>query len=197
MNEVTFHGEKPQTRDLSAHREKMSDWVSKHLAAAEPARMISLEPTPEDSNGYVGESFILDVARGRPGRETDQRFLLKRKPTKHRYFPEHDFQAEFRVQEVLARDGTVPVAPVGEYEPDETILGSPFYLLGFVDGRALTDRPYYSEGVWLAELPASDQRAICISGLSALAAIHAVPIAASGAGFLHRAKPGEDQIDWN
>jgi aminoglycoside phosphotransferase (APT) family kinase protein len=197
MSEPTFHGDKPQTRDLSQYFAGMSEWVSQRLGGEDPARMSSLEPTPASANGFAGESFILEVVRGRDTRERTERYLLKRKPTQHRYFPDHDFDAEYRVQALLAKDGRVPMAPVIAYEPGPEILGSPFYLLGFVDGRPLPDQPFYYEGGWLMELPAADQRAICVAGLTALAAVHAVPLMQSGAGFLHRAKAGGKQIDWD
>lgn len=194
MKNETFYGEKPQTRDLAQYFGAMSRWVSRQLGQDEPVLMRSLEPTPISANGFAGESFILEVSRGRQRRK--ERYLLKRKPTQHVYFPDHDFEAEFRVQEAIAKIGLAPVAGVRGYEADGSILGSPFYLIDFVAGRAVPDRPLYHIDGWLAALPSKDQRAVGASGLRALAQLHSKPLNETGAGFLSRNKGGK-QIDWD
>jgi aminoglycoside phosphotransferase (APT) family kinase protein len=194
MKHETAYGEKPQTRDLAPYFGAMSQWVSRRLGQDEPVLMTNLEPTPASANGMVGESFILEVVHGRGKRK--QRYLLKRKPTQHIYFPDHDFEAEFRVQEAIAKIALAPVACIRGYESDTSILGSPFYLIDFVAGRPVPDRPdYYVEG-WLAELPPEDQRAVGASGLRALAQLHSKPLNEAGANFLSRNKGGK-QIDWD
>src|SRR5882762_4030074 len=122
MKNETLYGVKPQTRDLTQYFGAMSRWVSRQLGQDEPVLMRSLEPTPISANGFAGESFILEVSRGREKRK--QRYLLKRKPTQHVYFPDHDFEAEFRIQEAIAKIELAPVAGVRGYEADGSILGS-------------------------------------------------------------------------
>lgn len=188
------YGDKPQTRDLSRYFGAMRAWVEDRLGEDEPARMLSLEPTPAGANGFAGESFILEVGYGREARKA--RYLLKRKPTQHQYFLEHDFVAEYRAQEAVARARLAPVAQVKGYEEDSAVLGSPFYLISFVKGRPVPDVPnYFSEG-WLKDAPAETQRAVSAAGLTALAHLHAKPLTAVGAQFLNRAK-GARQIDWD
>jgi aminoglycoside phosphotransferase (APT) family kinase protein len=189
-----IYGEKPQTRDLAQYFGAVSQWISRRLGQHEPVVMTALEPTPASANGFAGESFILEVVRGRGNRK--QRYLLKRKPTQHVYFPDHDFEAEFRTQEAIAKTALAPVACVRGYESDTSILGSPFYLIDFVAGRPVPDRPLYYIDGWLAELSSNDQRAVGVSGLRALAQLHSKPLNEAGANFLSRNKGGK-QIDWD
>lgn len=196
MGETTFLNGKQQTRDLSDHWDRMSKWVSQRFGQDGAATLTSLEPTPLSANGFAGESFILEMTRERAGVKEAERYLLKRKPTEHRFFPEHDFETEYRIQEVLSASRLAPVAPVLGYEADPEILGSPFYLISFVPGRPAPDNPiYYREG-WLADLSPEDQKAVCTSGLQALAKLHSVPLEQTGADFLRRNKSGL-QIDWD
>jgi aminoglycoside phosphotransferase (APT) family kinase protein len=196
MSDQPIYGDKPQTRDLSSYWDGMSEWVARNLGEDGPATLTSLEPTPSGANGFVGESFIVELTRGRGGAKRAARYLLKRKPTRHHYFPEHDFEAEYRVQAALSAAQFAQVAPVLGYEADPSILGSPFYLIGFVPGRAVPDNPiYYREG-WLADLTPDDQRAVSTSGLEALARLHSVPLEKTGADFLRRGGSGA-QIEWD
>jgi aminoglycoside phosphotransferase (APT) family kinase protein len=193
-----YLGEKPQTRDLSGHLESLAHWVSQRMSSRGPARLTRFEATAPSANGFAGESFVMEVTveLDDGGRRTE-RYLLKREPTKHCFFPERDFAAEFRAQEALTKCGRVPVAPVGGYESDPSVLGAPFYLLSFIEGRPLPDRPsYYHEG-WLVERSPEDQRAICISGLEALAKLHSLTLQSAGTEFLHRAIGPARQLDWD
>lgn len=196
MADLDPYGEKPQTRDLSSYFDGMRAWVETRLGKDEPAAMTSLQPTPAGANGFAGESFILDVAYGANGAARSARYLLKRKPTQHKYFPEHDFAAEYRAQETVGRAKLAPVAHVKGYEDDTSVLGSPFYLISFVKGRPVPDFPNYFVEGWLRDAGPEAQRAVSTAGLSALAQLHAKPLAALGAEFLHRGKSGA-QIDWD
>ncbi len=190
------YGDKPQTRDLSQYFDAMRAWVSDRLGENEPARMVDLQPTPPGANGFAGESFLLDVAYGKSGAERSARYLLKRKPTRHQYFPEHDFAAEYRAQEVVGRARLAPVAQVKGYQESADVLGSPFYLISFVKGRPVPDFPNYFRAGWLAECTPEHQCAVSAAGLTALAQLHAKPIEAIGASFLQRGKAGA-QLDWD
>ena len=85
---------------------------------------------------------------------------------------------EFRVVSAMA-DTPVPVAPIAGYCTDESVNGAPFYVMGFVEGPILRQRPD-------AELfpDESDRRAIGERVIDTLVAIHAVDPDAVGLGEL-------------
>ncbi len=187
-------GEKPQTRDLDRYFDSLSQWVGTNLQINGTATLQSVEPTSSEANGFAGESFIIAVSTPEAG---EQKYLLKRKPTKLIYFPDHDFEAEYRIQELLHTTGHAPVAPTYGYEADPSVAGSPFYILGFVPGEPTPDRPPFYAGGWVKDASEEQQRAVCVSGLEALAKLHSKTIDQLGADFLLRAAPGQSELDWD
>jgi len=192
VSEQAIYKEKPQLRDLAEHTEKLAEWVSQKVGEPNQYSLASLKPMSPDANGFAGETFVVTLTT--PKSDT-VRCILKRKPTKHLYFLEHDFDGEVRTQRAL---GTrVPVARVIAYEQSSSILGSAFYLMEYVEGVPTKDHPSYYRESWLSELPAEGQYRICASGLQALALLHSVEIDEIGAGFLRRATTDVGQHIYN
>ena len=100
-------------------------------------------------------------------------WALRRPPLAHVLPTAHDMGREYRVISALA-DTQVPVAPAVALCSDVTVLGAPFYLMGFVDGVVL-DKPEL-----LRELdPAAAQRS-CDLLMDTLVELHEVDAAAVG-----------------
>jgi aminoglycoside phosphotransferase (APT) family kinase protein len=94
-------------------------------------------------------------------------WALRRPPLAHVLPTAHDMVREFRV--ISALDGTdVPVAKAIALCEDPTVLGAPFYLMGFVDGLVL-DEPSA-----IAGLDAAAARRACEQLVDTLVALHAV-----------------------
>ncbi len=67
------------------------------------------------------------------------RRLVARRPPMHGVLPSaHDMEREYRIQHAL-RDSVVPVARMVGLETDPEVLGAPFYVMEFVEGRVLRD----------------------------------------------------------
>ena len=189
--------EKQQTRDLSAYFDSLAGWVKQHVDPVGETTLARIEPTPEDSNGFVGESFILEVAShsGQLHRGETRRCLLKRKPMNNLFFLEHDFDAEARIQKSLAKSQIVPIADFIGYEPDSSVLDSPFYVIEFVDGKPTTDSPSPYHSGWLKESTIETQYAVCRSGLEALGKLHQHTIEQLGVEFLDRSEDGQTILE--
>jgi aminoglycoside phosphotransferase (APT) family kinase protein len=72
-------------------------------------------------------------------------WALRRPPLAHVLPTAHDMTREFRVISALV-GSRVPVAPPIALCTDESVLGAPFYLMGFVDGVVL-DKPALLRGL--------------------------------------------------
>src|SRR4051794_38101776 len=186
---------KPQLRELNKYRNQLDKWVSRYLGLNGVGNLLDIEATPPDTNGFAGETFFIDVTVH--PEVPPQRYVLKRKPTQHIYFPDHDFTTEAKIQDVLSRSGAVPIARFIAFEPDERVIGSPFYVLAFVDGQATPDSTGYYLESWVSRLPANEQRAICEQGLRSLADLHALDIDAVGAEFLRGGRTPAQQVREN
>jgi aminoglycoside phosphotransferase (APT) family kinase protein len=89
---------------------------------------ITLRPL---SGGQSNPTFVLDA--GGP------RMVLRKKPAGALLASAHAIDREYRVMGALHGTG-VPVPRMLAYCEDATILGTPFYLMEFADGRVLVDQ---------------------------------------------------------
>ena len=122
--------------------------------------------------GQSNPTYRIDAASGT--------YVLRRKPPGQLLPSAHAVDREFRVLQAL-HGTTVPVAQPLHLCSDESIVGSIFYLMSFVDGRIL----------WDPSLPGMDptDRAGIYSGIvDAMAALHTIdPVAVGLSGY---GKPG-------
>ncbi|MEE1656064.1 phosphotransferase family protein [Microvirga sp. CF3062] len=111
---------------------------------------------------------------------TEGRFVLRRKPPGTLLKSAHAVDREYRVMAALAHTD-VPVPRVLHLCDDETIIGSMFYVMDYVEGRIFWDGR-------LPDLPIAERSAIYDSMNAALAALHRVDPAAVG--LADYGKPG-------
>jgi len=124
------------------------------------------------AGGQSNPTFKVEAASGK--------YVLRRKPPGKLLKSAHAVDREFRVIEALANTD-VPVAAAHHLCEDDDVIGSAFYLMGFVDG------PIY----WDPSLPEMDndgRTAMYDEMNRVLAAIHSVDIDAVGLGDF--GKPG-------
>lgn len=141
--------------DLAA----VTAWAARHV----PGFAGPLEAT-KYAGGQSNPTFRLQA----PG----QSYVLRRKPPGVLLKSAHAVEREFRVQKAMARTD-VPVAPMLALWEDETVIGTPFYLMGEVAGLNFDD----------PRLPGLDPDArdrVIEAMCTTLAAIHAVDLGETG-----------------
>jgi aminoglycoside phosphotransferase (APT) family kinase protein len=122
--------------------------------------------------GQSNPTYLIEAASGK--------YVLRRKPPGKLLASAHAVDREFRVIGALA--GTaVPVARPLHLCRDDTIIGSMFYLMQYVDGRIFWDPA-------LPELEAAQRTAHYDAALDALVALAQLDVAA--AGLADYGKPG-------
>ena len=82
------------------------------------------------SGGQSNPTFLLDSA--------SHRYVLRTKPSGQLIASAHAIDREYRVMKAL-QDRAVPVPRMFGYCEDETIIGTPFYIMEFLEGRVLVD----------------------------------------------------------
>ncbi|MDI3388776.1 phosphotransferase family protein [Streptomyces sp. B-S-A8] len=107
------------------------------------------------------------------------RWVVRRPPLGHVLATAHDMKREHRVISAL-RDTAVPVPEAVLLCEDESVIGSPFYVMEFVEGT-----PYRTEGE-LAAIGAERTRAACFNLVDTLVELHAVDPEAVGLGDFGR-----------
>lgn len=124
------------------------------------------------SDGQSNPTFLLET----PARK----YVLRRKPPGQLLKSAHAVDREFRVLSALA-GSDVPVPRVYHLCEDESVIGSMFYLMEFLEGRVFWDPA-------LPELTPAERRVVYDEMNRVLAAIHSVDLDARG--LADYGKPG-------
>jgi aminoglycoside phosphotransferase (APT) family kinase protein len=163
----------PEQRDLTQARATLAAWLANQLPDATKVQVGPI--TGPSSTGFSNETLLFDASWVTNGTTVTESLVLRVKPTQHTVFLEADFEQQYLVLRTLGERTPVPVPPVRWYEPDETVLGAPFFVMSKVAGRVPADSPAYTMEGWLLEGSTPEQRRTLVeSGLDAMAAVHAV-----------------------
>jgi aminoglycoside phosphotransferase (APT) family kinase protein len=114
--------------------------------------------------GQSNPTYLIEAASGR--------YVLRRKPPGALLASAHAVDREFRVLRAL-HGGPVPVAAPLHLCADQSVIGSMFYLMEYVEGRIFWDPS-------LPDLEPAQRRARYHEIVSTLAALHGIDVAAVG-----------------
>lgn len=101
-----------------------------------------------------------------------QRYVLRMKPAGQLQAKAHAIDREFRVMRAL-RGSNVPVPAVYLYSEDTSVVGSPFYLMEYLDGRVMVDQS-------LPGMQPVERAAIYAEMNRVIAALHRIDIHEAG-----------------
>lgn len=148
-----------------------TDRLGQYLTAHVPGfgRLLNAE---KFAGGQSNPTFLITSTEGR--------FVLRRKPPGTLLKSAHAVDREYRIMAALAQTD-VPVPRVLHLCEDETIIGSMFYVMDYVEGRIFWDGR-------LPDLSLEERSGIYDSMNAALAALHKVDPAAVG--LADYGKPG-------
>ena len=147
--------------------ERLEAYLERNLAGySRGARVQQFE------GGQSNPTFLLTTA--------EQAYVLRKKPPGDLLPSAHQIEREFRLYRALT-DTQVPVPRMYLLCEDDSIIGTPFYVMEYVAGRVLSDPR-------LPEVDASERRTVYLEMIRVLAALHSVDYEAAGLGDF--GKPG-------
>lgn len=128
-------------------------------------------------SGYEGEPRIQQFAGGQSNptfllRMPNRSLVLRKKPPGLLLPSAHQVEREYRIYRALA-DTDVPVPETYLLCSDESIIGTPFYVMQYVEGRVFPD-------ALLPDMEPADRRAICSEMMRVLANLHRVDYCVRG-----------------
>ena len=85
------------------------------------------------------------------------------------------FAQQYRVLDTLGRCTDIPVPEMMGFESDESVLGSPFWVMSRIHGEAPSDFPPYNQQGFLVEASPAERERLWCNAVETLAAIHRVP----------------------
>ncbi len=163
--------------DRSHYRAALESWMAKAFAGRAGLAVTGIEIPV--STGFSNETVMVDLAWRSGGAERQERCVVRIEPADGGMFPPQtphcsvSVAVQYRVMEAVARAGVAPVPPLLGYEPDPTVLGSPFFVMGNVSGQIAADVPRYTEaGFVVDEATPSQRRRMVLSALEAIAGVH-------------------------
>jgi aminoglycoside phosphotransferase (APT) family kinase protein len=173
------------SRDPDDVAARLSRWLTTCLPeGAEPEVTLC---SGVDSNGMSSETVVLDVTWTEEGRRGTRGLVARVAPTLRDVpvFPSYDLVGQRRAMGLVAELTDVPVPAVRWIEPTGEVLGTPFFLMERVEGRVPPDvLPYPFGDNWLFDASPDEQRRLQDRTVEVVAALHAVPDAASRFAFL-------------
>jgi aminoglycoside phosphotransferase (APT) family kinase protein len=173
------------SRDVTTLPDVMSRWVSTKLPGG-VAPEITVE-SGVDANGMSSETIILTGRWDEDGQHREQKWVARVAPTTQDVpvFSSYRMDHQFEVIRLVAETTDVPVPRVRWLEPTGSVLGTPFFLMDYVEGQVPPDvMPYTFGNNWFADAPAQRQRELQDSTVEVIAKLHSIPEPDKTFGFL-------------
>ena len=166
---------KTSTRDRAALRIGLQRWLHLRHPAGSAATIAEFDAP--STNGMSSETILVTVEWS-DGSTQRERLVVRLSPDAAAVpvFPTYDLDKQFRVMQLVGERTTVPVPPMRWYEPSDEWLGSPFLVMGHIDGQVPPDMMPYVFGSWLTEATPEQRDALQLATVSVLANLHAMPI---------------------
>jgi aminoglycoside phosphotransferase (APT) family kinase protein len=183
------------SRDTTTVPRLMSQWLSTVLPGG-----VTPEVTVEsgvDSTGMSSETIILTARWVQDGQPVEQKLVARVAPTNEDVpvFPTYRLDHQFEVIRKVGELTDVPVPRVRWIETTGEVLGTPFFLMDYVDGVVPPDvMPYTFGNNWFADAPAEQQRKLQDTSVGVLARLHSIPNAENTFGFLTEDLTGDSAL---
>ncbi|BAX91506.1 phosphotransferase family protein [Mycobacterium shigaense] len=179
------------SRDVTTLPAVLSKWLATVLpGSANPE--VTVE-SGVDSTGMSSETIILTARWQQDGQPTEQKLVARVAPAPEdvQVFPTYRLDHQFDVIRKVGELTDVPVPPVRWLEPTGDVLGTPFFVMGYVDGVVPPDvMPYTFGNNWFADAPVERQRELQDTTVGVLATLHSIPNAENDFGFLTEGQQG-------
>ena len=182
--------------DRGHYQAALQQWMRRAFPARQDLVVVDIEVPV--STGFSNETVILDAAWTEDGSDREERYAVRIEPADGGMFPpqtphcEVSVELQYRAMKAVAGAGAAPVPPLFGYEPDPAVLGAPFFMMGFVDGRIPADVPRYTEaGFVVDEATPEERRRMVLSAIDTIAGIHSLDWRAAGLDWLDPSGIGE------
>jgi aminoglycoside phosphotransferase (APT) family kinase protein len=164
-------------RDPGSFRDALEAWFKGKRPELSELRVHDVD-MPR-ATGFSNETVFFSASWSEAGETRSERYVARIEPRDGPIFPVQtpacrvSVGLQYRIMSCVASSGVAPTPPLLGYEPDPEPLGSPFFVMGFVDGVIPADVPRYSmAGFLVDEATPADRERMVKSGIDAMAAIN-------------------------
>lgn len=179
------------TDDARDLRGPLEAWLDGRLDAAEDVRVGELAA---HGTGYSAETIVVPLRVRRGGSERDEKVVLRLECPEPAIYPAQapgldvEVEIQYRAMQALRQSTKAPLAPLVGLERDPSVLGQPFFVMGFVEGEVPIVNPAYTREGFFSEAAPDERRRLIETGVRAMAEIHSADW--KQAGFEWLAPPG-------
>jgi aminoglycoside phosphotransferase (APT) family kinase protein len=164
----------PRTRDLAELGMQLVPWLESRLPGARNLAVANLD-YPRGA-GRSHETILFDARWSEGGREREEGYVIRVKPSANQVYPDDLFEEQYRVMRVMHEGNIVPVAETIGFEMDPSFVGAPFFVMKKLNGRVAVTFPPYRETGWVAEATPQQRRRFWESGVRNLALTQKTPL---------------------
>jgi len=166
----------------------MASWLRARLPDADTVELPALGVA---EGGSSSETLFLDPVITRGGAARQEHWVLRIQATGYQVYQDPSVERQYRVMAAVEREARAPVPRMLWMEPDPAVHGAPFFVMERIDGTVPHER-YHSHGLFVAAT-AAEREAMWLSGIAAMAAVHATDPAEVA--FLDRPNLGPGGLD--
>ena len=148
----------------------LEGWLAGRLGSA-----VTLADVSPLSTGFSGETISLTAALPDGG---TRRLVLRVESPDPAVYPQQspgfdvEVDIQYRVMSALAAGTSIPLAATVGYEGSPGVIGSPFFVMDFVEGSVPLVAPSYAAEGFFADAGPADRRRMVEDGIRVFADLH-------------------------
>ena len=149
------------------------------------------------ATGMSSETILFEASWQQDGQQRHERLVARvaPHPADAPVFPSYDLEKQARVIELAGDMSSVPVPPIFWSEPSSDVLGTPFFVMGRIDGVPPPDvMPYNFGDSWLYDASPENQRILQDATVDVIAKLHSIDGAQDVFGFLAFDELGDSRL---
>ncbi len=172
---------------LSFSTETLKDWLAPRIEGASDLRVLDWE---QPKSGFSATTLLVSIEYTHGDERKRERVVLRMENPQPAIYPQQapgidiEVELQYRVMEAIGNAKVAPVAPLIGYEADASLLGQPFFVMGYVQGKVPVENPVYTSVGFFAEATPAERRHMLEDGIRKLAGIHALDWRAAGLDWL-------------
>ena len=180
-------------QDRSHYEAALQKWISDRYPEGGDVDITDIEIPV--GTGFSNETVLFTASWDGNGDPESNRYVGRIEPADGAMFPVQteacslSVLVQHRAMSAVAAAGVVPVPNLVGFEPDATVIGQPFFVMDFVEGRIPTDYPRFTEsGFMVDEASPGELGSMVMSGIDAMAGIHSIDASSPSLDWL---RPGQ------
>ncbi|MGM7647598.1 phosphotransferase family protein [Nocardia sp. JW2] len=164
--------------DLDAFGERLSGWLSGKVGADAPPTIGNLSKPA--TGGMSSTTVLFDAEWSVNGVAENGSFVARMAPEDSSFpvFQSYDLPLQYQVMSGVAAASAVPVPALRWLETDESLFGTPFFVMDKIDGQVVADNPPYVFFGWVFDATPAERAGITAETVKVIAQVHAIDDAA-------------------